>query len=49
MTAEIEDLLLRDSQVGGAYKQVGVNYDGIILLSKIDEAIKLIPKTNPAL
>lgn len=39
--AELEDLILRDAQVGGSYKQVGENYDGKILLSRITEAISI--------
>lgn len=41
ITGEIEDLILRESQVAGTYKTVGTFYDGIILLSKINEAISI--------
>ena len=39
--AEINDLILRTSQVRGAYKNEEETYDGKILLSKIREAISI--------
>ena len=39
--AELVDLFSREAQVGGAYKQVGETYDGVIKLSKINEAISI--------
>lgn len=39
--AELEDMLAREAQVGGAYEDVGETYDGIIPLSKINEAISI--------
>jgi uncharacterized phage protein gp47/JayE len=39
--AEIRDLFLRESQVRGAYKEVGSTYSGIIPVSKIREAISV--------
>lgn len=41
VTGEIQDLIFRDSQVAGTYEGVGSTFDGIILLSKIDEAISI--------
>lgn len=40
---ELEDLFIREAQVKGSYKQVGETYDGKIALSKISEAISLVP------
>lgn len=39
VTEEIRDLILREAQVKGAFKEVGVSYTGRIALSKISEAI----------
>ena len=39
VTAELEDLFLREAEVAGSYKQVGEQNDGRIPLSKINEAI----------
>jgi len=39
VTAELEDLFLREGEVAGSYKEVGVQNDGRIPLSKINEAI----------
>jgi len=39
VTAELEDMLLRDGQVGGSYKQAGETYSGTIAISKIREAV----------
>jgi uncharacterized phage protein gp47/JayE len=41
ITAELEDLFLRESQVRGAYKTVTTTYDGKIRLSRISEAISV--------
>ena len=41
VTQEIEDLILREAQVSGSYKEVGSTYDGKILISKINEAISI--------
>ena len=41
VTAELEDLFLRESQVRGAFRDVTQNYDGIIPLSRINEAISI--------
>jgi len=39
VTTEITDLIFREAQVRGAFKQVGETYDGRIALSKFGEAI----------
>lgn len=39
--AEIRDLFIRESQVRGAYKEVGSTFSGIIPVSKIREAISI--------
>jgi uncharacterized phage protein gp47/JayE len=39
--AELEDLILRDSAVEGAYKNANENHTGEILLSRINEAISI--------
>lgn len=41
VTSELEDLLRRDAQVAGSYQEVGVSYDGIIRLSRLNEAISI--------
>ena len=38
---ELEDMLNREAQVAGAFKEVGTQYTGIISLSKINEAISI--------
>jgi uncharacterized phage protein gp47/JayE len=38
---ELEDMLAREAQIRDAYESVGVQYDGIIQLSKINEAISI--------
>jgi len=39
--AELEDLIRRDAALSGAYASPGVQHDGTILLSRINEAISL--------
>jgi len=39
--AEIKDLLAREAQVKGGFEEVGSQYDGIIEISKIQEAISI--------
>lgn len=39
--AELNDMLLREAQVRGGFKEVGTTFDGVVPLSKINEAISL--------
>lgn len=39
--AELEDLINRDAQVAGSWKDPTENYDGVVLLSRINEAISI--------
>jgi len=41
VVAELEDLILREAALAGAYKAPGVLHDGKILLSRINEAISI--------
>ena len=41
VTAELEDLILRDAALAGAYKTAEETHDGKILLSRINEAISI--------
>lgn len=41
ITAELRDLILRDSSLAGSYKSPGVLNDGKILISRINEAISI--------
>lgn len=41
VTAEIQDLIYREAQVAGSYKEVGEQYDGVIAISKLNEAISI--------
>lgn len=41
VTAELDDLIAREAQVAGAWEEVGSTYDGVIPLSKINEAISI--------
>lgn len=41
ITTEIEDMLLREAQVSGAYKDAVSTYDGKITISKLNEAISI--------
>ena len=38
---ELQDVVLREAQVAGAYKEVGETYDGVVSLSKLNEAISI--------
>jgi len=41
VTTELNDMLLREAQVRNGFKEVGSNFDGIVTVSKINEAISL--------
>jgi len=41
ISQELKDLFFRDGQVAGSYKTVSETYDGVIPLSKINEAISI--------
>lgn len=41
ITAQLEDLILRDANLAGSYKGPGETYDGSLLLSKIRQAVSL--------
>ena len=41
VTAELTDLFSREGNVAGAYKGVGESYDGVLKLSKINEAVSI--------
>ncbi|MBW1784814.1 MAG: baseplate J/gp47 family protein [Deltaproteobacteria bacterium] len=41
VTEEITDVVFRESQVSGSYKEVGAVFDGTVLISKLNEAISI--------